>query len=101
MGSLVYTPVRSSSCALHAPSWTSARKQAFLLALLLSFTVQWVGAVQNPLNNFCRRYGHQTTVIDDKLYIDGGWVDFNTFQIDHTDYPSKQFDDLTNGKRMK
>jgi len=31
-------------------------------------------APENPLTDFCRRYGQQTTVIDDRLYIDGGWV---------------------------
>ncbi|XP_044715694.1 kelch motif domain-containing protein [Hirsutella rhossiliensis] len=28
----------------------------------------------------------QTTVIDDKLYIDGGWVNFDDFQDDHVNY---------------
>ena len=29
---------------------------------------------KDPLKGFCRRYGHQTAVIDRKLYIDGGWL---------------------------
>ena len=32
----------------------------------------------DPLRNFCRRWGHQTAVIDNKLYIDGGLVDYGT-----------------------
>lgn len=44
---------------------------------------------QNPRDNFCRRHGHQTTVIDDKLYIDGGYVNFDTFPTDNQTYPSK------------
>ncbi|ROV88241.1 hypothetical protein VSDG_09031 [Cytospora chrysosperma] len=32
---------------------------------------------RDPLQNFCRRFGHQTTVIDNKLYIDGGLIDWN------------------------
>ncbi|KAH7139937.1 hypothetical protein B0J13DRAFT_596864 [Dactylonectria estremocensis] len=48
--------------------------------LLLSFP--WVTA-KNPRDDFCRRFAHQTTVIDDKLYIDGGWVNFQGFQEDH------------------
>ncbi|KAF8860177.1 hypothetical protein BDZ45DRAFT_545669, partial [Acephala macrosclerotiorum] len=52
----------------------------------LLIVIQGSYALQNPLNNFCRRYGHQTTVIDDKLYIDGGWVNYDTFAQDHTDY---------------
>jgi hypothetical protein len=62
-----------------------------LLVLTLSFAIQCLAALQNPRDNFCRRYGHQSTVIDDKLYIDGGWVNFDTFAQDHTDYPSKWY----------
>ncbi|KAK4243275.1 hypothetical protein C7999DRAFT_18358 [Corynascus novoguineensis] len=53
---------------------------------------------QNPRDNFCRRYGHQTTVIDDKLYIDGGYVNFDTFPTDNKTYPNTWlgFHDLNN-----
>lgn len=34
-------------------------------------------APHDPLKDFCRRYGHQTAVIDRKLYIDGGYVNAN------------------------
>ncbi|KAK2616987.1 hypothetical protein QQS21_000076 [Conoideocrella luteorostrata] len=64
-----------------------SRKQP-LLALLLLFIIHLVSA-QNPRDNFCRRFGHQTTVIDDKLYIDGGWVNFDDFQQSHEDIPNK------------
>lgn len=30
----------------------------------------------DPLNDFCRRFEHQTTIIDNKLFIDGGLVDY-------------------------
>lgn len=43
-----------------------------LLWLLISPAI--AQAPQRPLEDFCRRYGHQTAVIDRKLYIDGGWV---------------------------
>jgi hypothetical protein len=36
---------------------------------------------ENPLKDFCRRYGHQTAVIDRKLYIDGGWLYANPIQL--------------------
>lgn len=29
---------------------------------------------QDPVRDFCRRYQHQTCVINNKLYIDGGKV---------------------------
>src|SRR2546421_11707153 len=35
----------------------------------------------DPLTDFCRRYGHQTAVIDKKLYIDGGWLYANRIPL--------------------
>ena len=35
----------------------------------------------DPLKDFCRRYGHQTAVIDRKLYIDGGWLYANPIEL--------------------
>lgn len=62
-----------------------------LAALGLLFLAEGARAAQqNPLDNFCRRHGHQTTVIDDKLYIDGGYVDFTSYPSDPRDYPSEQ-----------
>lgn len=53
-----------------APSYyTSA-----LLLLLFSVLRTLAQAPADPLRDFCRRYGHQTAVIDRKLYIDGGWL---------------------------
>ncbi|KIW27898.1 uncharacterized protein PV07_07596 [Cladophialophora immunda] len=51
---------------------TLASSLLLLLALLTAQTVAQAPA--DPLRNFCRRYGHQTAVIDRKLYIDGGWL---------------------------
>jgi hypothetical protein len=44
---------------------------------------------QDPLLNFCRRFGHQTAVIDQKLYIDGGLVDWNPISQYPSNYSSK------------
>ncbi|KAK7430021.1 hypothetical protein QQZ08_003411 [Neonectria magnoliae] len=44
-----------------------------LLACYFRVTVQQ----RDPINNFCRRWGHQTAVVDDKLYIDGGLITFS------------------------
>ncbi|KAJ0144351.1 Lignostilbene-alpha,beta-dioxygenase isozyme III [Fusarium oxysporum f. sp. albedinis] len=70
--------------------WTEA-----ILALLL--TVNWATS-KNPKDDFCRRFAHQTTVIDDKLYIDGGWVDFDDFQQTHENYSNTwlAYHDLNN-----
>ncbi|KAH6889678.1 hypothetical protein B0T10DRAFT_571714 [Thelonectria olida] len=72
---------RLLNSASHVSLLTSFSR-APLLALLLSFSVHWVTA-KNPKDDFCRRFAHQTTVIDDKLYIDGGWVNFDDFQETH------------------
>jgi hypothetical protein len=43
-----------------------------LLLLLVHVSIQQ----NDPKANFCRRFGHQSAVIDEKLYIDGGQVNF-------------------------
>jgi len=69
---------------------TSDAKSLSFLFAILSFGIFCVeAAAQKPRDNFCRRHAHQTTVIDDKLYIDGGYVDFDTYPVDHRDIPSK------------
>src|SRR5437773_683899 len=77
-----------SQSTIHISASLGKRKWT-LFVMLLSFAFQWVAALQNPLENFCRRYGHQSTVIDDKLYIDGGYVNFDSFPQDHLDVPSR------------
>ncbi|KAK2051845.1 cell wall anchored protein [Colletotrichum caudatum] len=34
-------------------------------------------AQQDPVADFCRRFGHQTAVVDNKLFIDGGLVNWD------------------------
>ncbi|KAL2881269.1 hypothetical protein SGCOL_003217 [Colletotrichum sp. CLE4] len=43
------------------------------LALLPASTL----SQNDPVNDFCRRFGHQTAVVDNKLFIDGGLVNWN------------------------
>lgn len=38
-----------------------------------------VAAQQDPIRDFCRRHQHQTCIIDNKLYIDGGKVYYGGF----------------------
>ena len=45
-----------------------------LLILLTLVSKTLTQAPLDPRKNFCRRFGHQTAVIDRKLYIDGGWL---------------------------
>lgn len=41
---------------------------------------------RDPVQNFCRRFGHQSTVIDDKLYLDGGLVNWNPISTNPQNY---------------
>jgi hypothetical protein len=43
----------------------------------------------DPVKNFCRRFGHQTAVIDRKLYIDGGFMNYNPLSQYPTNYTSE------------
>lgn len=45
----------------------------FVICLLISGVSS---QLFDPITNFCRRFSHQTTVIDDRLYIDGGFVNY-------------------------
>ncbi|KAF1347039.1 hypothetical protein BDV97DRAFT_371569 [Delphinella strobiligena] len=61
-----------------------------LVYICLSFAALFVQvSIQqfNPLTDFCRRFAHQTTIIDRKLYIDGGLVNYGgSLQSDPTNY---------------
>lgn len=37
-------------------------------------------AQNDPAKNFCRRWGHQTAVVDRKLYIDGGMINYERYK---------------------
>ena len=58
-----------------------------LVILVLLAESSW--AQKDPLHDFCRRFGHQTAVVDQKLYIDGGQVDWNPIAQNDQNYTSK------------
>lgn len=58
-----------------------------LLILLLAFAE--VSRALDPVRNFCRRWGHQTAVIDRRLYIDGGFLNYNPLSQYPTNYTSE------------
>jgi hypothetical protein len=58
------------------------------LIALLSFASLSLQVTKDPVNDFCRRWGHQTAVIDRKLYIDGGQVDWNPISQNPLNYTS-------------
>ncbi len=50
-----------------------------LAALAWCLSAGLAAAQYDPLNDFCRRWGHQSAVVDRKLYIDGGLADWKPF----------------------
>ncbi|KAF9872743.1 hypothetical protein CkaCkLH20_09922 [Colletotrichum karsti] len=64
------------------PGAPGLRSTASLLCIssILSMLVAPAVAQQDPVNNFCRRFGHQTAVVDNKLYIDGGIINWNMIE---------------------
>lgn len=48
-----------------------AQVTSLILCLLIGLVAS---QIFDPITNFCRRFAHQTAVIDDRLYIDGGLV---------------------------
>lgn len=42
----------------------------------------------DPVKDFCRRFGHQTAVVDRKLYIDGGLINWKPLETDPKNYTS-------------
>ncbi|ROW17560.1 hypothetical protein VPNG_00897 [Cytospora leucostoma] len=60
----------------------------FPLSLLTMITCFVSASLQqrDPVQNFCRRFGHQTTVIDNNLYIDGGLINWNPISTYEQNY---------------
>lgn len=53
-------------------------------------TVGFVAAL-DPLDDFCRLHSHGTAVVDRKLYIDGGYVNWAPVAADPTNETSEYF----------
>jgi hypothetical protein len=52
-------------------------RQGLVLLFFLFFCVNLTVQQRDPISNFCRRWGHQSAVVDDKLYIGGGLVTYD------------------------
>lgn len=70
---------------------TSARRVLRHVIILLLMTFGAAQAPQDPLNDFCRRYDHRTTVLGNRLYVDGGMVYANP--ISENPEPTVGWDD--------
>ncbi|KAH8673695.1 hypothetical protein BX600DRAFT_213271 [Xylariales sp. PMI_506] len=60
-------------------------RPSLLLCVVLYFTVI-AYAQRDPVANFCRRFGHQTALVDRKIYIDGGFINYNPLSSNPTNY---------------
>lgn len=60
---------------------------SFLLVLSLSARLSLQQGDQ--VSNFCRRFGHQAAIVDDRLYIDGGFVNYNPLDEYPKNYTSE------------
>jgi hypothetical protein len=76
-----------------ATSRACARREHFLKMLrlfsILLLFVELSTSQKDPLQDFCRRFGHQASVVDQKLYIDGGLVDWNPISQNDQNYTSE------------
>lgn len=72
-----------------ASSLLLPRAAGLVLVVLLSCLVPATLQEKDPVKDFCRRFGHQTTIIDSKLYTDGGLVDWNPISTFNQNYSSK------------
>lgn len=59
------------------------------LLILLVASLDAAAAQLDPVKNFCRRWGHQTAVVDRTLYIDGGFLNYNPLSQYPTNYSSE------------
>lgn len=79
------TTQRPSRSPLIPQSWR------LLLVPLFLIIIQVSHAQLDPIRNFCRIFGHQTAVIDNRLYIDGGFINYNPISQYPANYTSEQF----------
>jgi hypothetical protein len=61
------------------------RWAAYTLLLLISVH-QSLAVNHDPIRDFCRRFSHQTAVIDQTLYIHGGQLNYNPMTEDPSNY---------------
>ncbi|KAH7389351.1 hypothetical protein DE146DRAFT_160791 [Phaeosphaeria sp. MPI-PUGE-AT-0046c] len=57
----------------------NTRSYLFVVTSLIAVSLQ-----ADPVRDFCRRWNHQTAVVDGRLYIDGGQVAYNSLAYDYT-----------------
>ncbi|KAI5928639.1 hypothetical protein F4810DRAFT_717191 [Camillea tinctor] len=81
---LWFKEMRRSSTAT-CLSFANYLRMLYAIVVLLSLSEKCI-AQRNPVTDFCRRFGHQTALIDRKLYIDGGFINWNPLTSNPTNY---------------
>ncbi|KAK0703926.1 hypothetical protein B0T26DRAFT_744582 [Lasiosphaeria miniovina] len=61
------------------------------LQLLTLHLLALSAAQYDPVKDFCRRFGHQSAVVDNKLYVDGGSVNWKPFTESSQNYTNTFF----------
>ncbi|KAI1857621.1 uncharacterized protein JN550_013133 [Neoarthrinium moseri] len=69
---------------------TRPRRSPLSPLTLLLYAAVFISGVlsdeRDPVADFCRRFGHQTAVVDRKLYIDGGFINYSPLPDNPTNY---------------
>ncbi|ORY69535.1 uncharacterized protein BCR38DRAFT_332031 [Pseudomassariella vexata] len=73
---------RSTTTPLQPRLWTWVASVITLLCLLTGTAT----GEKDQVTNFCRRFGHSTALIDRKLYIDGGFINYDPLPSNPTNY---------------
>jgi hypothetical protein len=61
---------------------------SWFLSIAVLVTSLHLSVQHDPVKDFCRRFGHQTAVVDRKLYIDGGLVNWKPLETDPKNFTS-------------
>ncbi|KAF4970117.1 hypothetical protein FSARC_2786 [Fusarium sarcochroum] len=73
----------------------SQLREGLVVLSLLVFYVSLSIQQRDPISNFCRRWGHQSAVVDDKLYIGGGMVTYDGSSPQNVSNPYFIYHDLS------
>ncbi|KAK3339706.1 hypothetical protein B0T25DRAFT_511899 [Lasiosphaeria hispida] len=61
------------------------------LSLLCSWVASTAAQGFDPVKDFCRRFGQQSAVVDDRLYVDGGFVNYKPLTESSLNYTNPFF----------
>jgi len=84
-------PVRIGTRSAAVPAGRRLSSLSIIFAILQLLVLGCAGQ-KDPIKNFCRRFGHQTAVLEyqgrQRLYIDGGLINWD-LEVYPNNYTSK------------